>query len=195
MSKSEGAAGRETPRSCFVFLSDGCRPAAGLWAYPRRLRGFPHPGFSPGGRGEPQVVAPHVMGASTRPAARPRTGTSRVDPFSGAGWGEYRHSGERRGLVWLVIFWRRTHPLSGRHGAARCGPSALASDRDVRERWDSAVGTLGTPRLQRCNVPIQVSDPCFQIPDEGKRSFLHPSVSNPLSWSCLPSPKGQTKFA
>ena len=84
--------GAENAAKLFCFLSGGCRPAAGLWAYPRRFRGFPRPGVSPGGRGEPQIVAAYVE--PPVPTCSPpsnRNVSSR--PLQRGGMGECRHSG------------------------------------------------------------------------------------------------------
>ncbi len=56
---------------------------------PAAFQGFPPPGLSPGGRGEPQVVEPYV--AARVPDLQPALEQERLefDPFSGAGWGEY----------------------------------------------------------------------------------------------------------
>ena len=84
---SEGLRGGKRRELCFVF-ERRLPPRAGLWAYPRRLRGFPHPGLSPGGRGEPQVVAAYVE--PPVPDLQPALEQERLefDPFSGAGCAE-----------------------------------------------------------------------------------------------------------
>ena len=57
----EGAAGREAPRAVLFFERTLAAPRRRIMGIPTAFQGFPPPGLSPGGRGEPQVVAPHVM--------------------------------------------------------------------------------------------------------------------------------------
>ena len=50
-----------TDTASFVSkLSGVVPPRAGFMAYPQRFRGFPAPGLSPGGCGEPRIVATRV---------------------------------------------------------------------------------------------------------------------------------------
>ena len=84
-------------------------PRAGLWAYPRRLRGFPHPGLSPGGRGEPQVVAPYVE--APVPDLQPALEQERLefDPSAGRDGRTHTRGCARRGLVGvgaLPAYWQ-----------------------------------------------------------------------------------------
>lgn len=64
-----------------------------IWGIPAAFQGFPPPGLSPGGRGEPRIVARRVSVRVPDTAARPRCRTPRARPLSGAGWRQYAGSG------------------------------------------------------------------------------------------------------
>jgi hypothetical protein len=89
MRKSKGLRGGEC-REAILFLSDAAAAPRRIMGIPAAFQGFPPPGLSPGGRGEPRIVAPYV--AARVPDLQPALDTGRleIDPLSGAGWGDDR---------------------------------------------------------------------------------------------------------
>ena len=89
-------------REAVLCLSGALPPRSRIMGIPTAFQGFPPPGLSPGGRGEPQVVAPYVEGPV--PDLQPALEQERLEstPSAGRDGGSMRAVREAGISLWPV---------------------------------------------------------------------------------------------
>jgi hypothetical protein len=123
-SKGRGAGKR---RELICFFERHLAAPRRIWGIPAAFQGFPPPGLSPGGRGEPQVVVARVTPRVPDTAARPRyRNASSSTPCAGRDGGKVRAE-ERPGISlsrWRALREAGWRPGSGRNSHGRPGGTA-----------------------------------------------------------------------
>ena len=84
-------------REAVLFFERRVAAPRRIMGIPTAFKGFPPPGLSPGGRGEPQVVATYVMSCQYPTCSPPSNRNVSSRPLQRGGMGEAYARGEGRG--------------------------------------------------------------------------------------------------